>query len=80
VNKSFLGAVKWAYVGNLTERAVSAISVVVLAKMLGPREFGVAGIALIYISFLQIFLDQGFLTALIQRKDLQAEHSDSVFG
>lgn len=47
--------------------------------MLNPSEFGVVSIALVYITFLQLFLDQGFAAALIQRQDLEPEHSDSVF-
>jgi PST family polysaccharide transporter len=51
----------------------------ILARMLGPGDFGRAAIAVIYISFLQLFLDQGFMTALIQRKDLDPRHLDAVF-
>lgn len=51
----------------------------VLAALLGPRDFGLISIALIYIFFLQMFLDQGLATALIQRKDLEQEHLDAVF-
>jgi len=77
--KSFLKAVKWAYVGNWGERGFTALFTVVLAGLLGPRDFGTVSIALIYIGFLQMFLDQGFPTALIQRKELEAEHLDAVF-
>jgi PST family polysaccharide transporter len=34
---------------------------------------------LIYITFLQMFLDQGLVAALIQKKNLDPEHSDAVF-
>jgi teichuronic acid exporter len=77
--KSFLNAVKWAYTGNWGERSFAAIFTFVLAAMLGPRDFGVVGIAMVYITFLQLFLDQGFMAALIQRKDLEQEHLDAVF-
>jgi polysaccharide transporter, PST family len=77
--KSFLHAVKWAYVGNWGERMFSALFTFVLAAVLGPRDFGTASIALIYVAFLQMFLDQGLVAALIQKKDLDAEHCDAVF-
>ncbi len=76
---SFLNAVKWAYTGNWGERAFSSLFTFILAAVLGPRDFGVVAIALIYIAFLQMFLDQGFMAALIQRKDLEQEHLDAVF-
>ena len=35
--------------------------------------------ALIYISVLWLLLEQGFLTAIIQRERLEPEHLDSAF-
>src|SRR6202011_973642 len=52
---------------------------VVLAGLVDPQNFGVVSIALVYIAFMQMFLDQGFVAALIQRKDLDPEHLDAVF-
>ena len=77
--KSFLNALKWAYAGNWGDRAFSALFTIILAGILGPKDFGTVSIALIYIGFLQMFLDQGFMAALIQRKDLRQEHIDAVF-
>jgi O-antigen/teichoic acid export membrane protein len=77
--KSFLHSVKWAYTANWGERAFSALFTFILAAILGPRDFGVISIALIYITFLQMFLDQGLVAALIQRPELEQEHMDAVF-
>ena len=77
--KTFSNAIKWAYTGNSGERGFSALFTFVLAAMLGPRDFGTVAIAWVYISFLQMFLDQGFIAALIQKKDLEQEHLDAVF-
>jgi O-antigen/teichoic acid export membrane protein len=76
---SFLNSVKWAYTGNWGEKIFSALFSVIVAGILGPRDFGVAAIALVYIGFLQLFLDQGLAAALIQRKNLEQEHADAVF-
>jgi len=77
--KTFLNAIKWAYTGNSGERGFSALFTFILAAVLGPRDFGTLAIALVYISFLQMFLDQGFIAALIQKKNLEQEHLDAVF-
>jgi PST family polysaccharide transporter len=77
--KTLLNAVKWSYLGNWSDRGVSAIFTVILASVLGPKDFGTVSVALIYIGFLQLFLHQGFITALVQRKELAPEHWDSVF-
>jgi PST family polysaccharide transporter len=75
----FLSAVKWSYVANWGERSFGALFTFVLAALLGPRDFGIVAIGMAYVLFFQMFLDQGFLAALIQKSDLEPEHLDSVF-
>ncbi len=47
--------------------------------MLGPKDFGLVAIAWVFVNFIQMFLDQGLVAALIQKKDLRPEHLDAVF-
>ncbi|MHB8539108.1 MAG: lipopolysaccharide biosynthesis protein [Candidatus Dormibacteria bacterium] len=75
----FHRAVKWSYATTFGARGSGALFTFLLAAILGPKDFGIGVIAIIYVGFIQAFLDQGFGTALIQRKDLRAEHLDSVF-
>lgn len=77
--KSFLNAVAWAYTGSWGEKGFSALFTFILAGILGPRDFGIVAIAVVYVSFLQLFLDQGLATALIQRREIEQKHLDAVF-
>ena len=77
--RSFLTALKWAYTANWGEKAFSALFMFILAALLGPREFGIVSLALIYISFIQMIQIQGFQSALVQRKNLAPEHMDTMF-
>jgi teichuronic acid exporter len=77
--KSFLNALKWAYTGSWGDKGFTALFTFILAGILGPRDFGIVAIAVIYVSFLQLFLDQGLAAALIQRKEIEQEHLDAVF-
>jgi len=77
--RSFLNSVKWSYTGSWGDRGLSSLFAVILAGILGPRDFGLVGIAGVYVAFLSMFLDQGYMAALIQRKDLEPEHLDAVF-
>jgi PST family polysaccharide transporter len=77
--KSFQNALKWSYAGNWGDKGLSALFTFILAGILGPRDFGMIGICTVYILFLQMFLDQGFVAALIQRKDMDEKHLDAVF-
>ena len=78
-HRSFLGPLKWAFVMNWGDRAFSFVFVVLLAAILGPHDFGVVMLALIYIEFIRLFLEGGVQTALVQREDLRREHLDSAF-
>lgn len=64
---------------NWSRQGFSALFSFFLAAILGPHAYGVIAIAMIYILFIQMLLNQGLLAALIQRKDLRAEHLDTVF-
>jgi teichuronic acid exporter len=77
--KTFHHALKWSYVMNWGEQITSAALAFVLAVILGPSDFGLIAIAMVYILFIHMFLDQGLVAAIIQRKDLAPEHLDSVF-
>jgi O-antigen/teichoic acid export membrane protein len=76
---TFRGAVLWSYLMNGGEKAIFALVTFVLASLLGPSDFGTVSMAMVYILFIQMFLEQGLSLALIQRKELDAEHLDSVF-
>ncbi len=76
---TFQNAIKWAYIANWGEKGLSALFMIVLAAVLGPRDFGTVSLAVIYISFLQLLLDQGLALALIQTRDLHQEHLNTVF-
>jgi PST family polysaccharide transporter len=64
---------------NWGERGFGALFAFILAFLLGPSDFGTVAMAMVYILFIQLFLEQGLVAALIQRKDLRPEHLDSVF-
>lgn len=79
MRRTFRSSLKWAFVMTWGRRFTGVAVTVVLASMLGPRTFGVVAIATIFIYFLQVFLDQGLATAIVQREDLQEGHLDSAF-
>jgi len=77
--KSFRTAVKWAYVMQASEQGLNVFFTFLFAALLGPRDFGTVAMAMAYLAFIKLFLEQGLLPALVQRKDLRKEHLDTVF-
>lgn len=52
---------------------------IVLARLLLPEDYGIIGLLAIFISISDVFLLQGFTTALIQKKDADEVDFSSVF-
>ena len=72
-------ALKWAVVMNSGRRVMSTVFTFLLAALLGPHDFGVVAVALVFVAFVRMLLEQGFMTAIIQREDLDDAHLDSAF-
>ena len=54
---------------RMTDRILSLIKIVVLARILAPNDFGLMGIALLTMVAVQRFTISGFNAALIQKKE-----------
>lgn len=79
MTRTFGSSLRWAFVMNWGQRGIATAATFVLAAILGPFDFGVVAIALIYIQFVQLFLEAGIATAVVQRDRLEPEHVDSAF-
>jgi PST family polysaccharide transporter len=72
-------AVFWSYALTAGRVGTTTIVTFVLAKLLGPSEFGVVAMALLFLTIAQTLLQQGLVSAIIQREDLTDEHLDAAF-
>lgn len=59
----------WALVTNVLGRGLSIVTLIVLARLLEPSDFGLMGIALISVTGLKRISNLGLKTALIQNRD-----------
>lgn len=69
----------WNFGGTLLQQGVSFIISIFLARLLSPAEFGLVGMAMVFITIFQVFVDVGFTSALIQRQDNTNLTYSSVF-
>lgn len=76
-------SVKFGFFWKLLERfgvsVVQFILQIVLARLLTPEHYGVLSIMIIFTTLANVFIQQGFNTALIQNKDVTEEDYSSVF-
>jgi PST family polysaccharide transporter len=71
--------IAWSSAANWGSQLLSFAIYTGLARLLTPRLFGLVAIAWVYVAFIQLFVNQGFGTAIIQRRDLEPGHLDSSF-
>ena len=72
-------ALKWAFVMSWGRRGFALLFTFLLAAILGPEAYGVVTLAMVYIVLMELFVEQGVVTAIVQRKDLDDAHLDAAF-
>lgn len=77
-NKTISG-IFWSFLQNVGSQGISIITIIVLARILTPRDFGLIGMLTIFIAISQALVQAGFNQALIQKKDTDEEDYSSVF-
>lgn len=76
--KAFHGTV-WASLDRLGILALQFIVNVILARLLTPADFGYIGMIAIFLAVSQVFIDGGFGSALIQKKEPTDEDYSTIF-
>lgn len=76
--RAFSG-VLWKFVEKIGTQLIQFIIQIVLARMLMPEDYGIVGLLTIFITISDVFIQQGFTTALIQKKDVDEVDFSSVY-
>jgi len=69
----------WSAVERFSTQIIQFVIGILLARLLGPSEYGIISILMVINSFLQIFIDSGFSKALIQKKERTKLDYSSVY-
>jgi O-antigen/teichoic acid export membrane protein len=69
--------VRWSSIARPTIEVVQLVSIVVLARLIAPEEFGRFAIALIVQEVAYLIVAGGLTVALVQRKALDREHEEA---
>lgn len=69
----------WQGLERIGSYGIGFVVSIILARKLSPEEFGVIAIMMVFITLSNVFIDSGFSTALIQKKDMEQADCCSVF-
>lgn len=80
-NKNIVSGVFWSAIQIIVNRIFSFVIKLFLARILFPEDFGLIGMAAVFISILSVFNELGMSAALVQRskEDLSSEHYHTAF-
>lgn len=69
----------WRFAERCGAQFVTLIVSIVLARILTPVDFGIVSLVMVFTTIMQVFVDSGLGTALIQKKDADDLDFSSVF-
>lgn len=69
----------WRFFERIGAKLISVLVQLILARLLAPEVFGTVAIVILITDILQVFVESGFGTALIQKKDADDLDFSSVF-
>lgn len=69
----------WRFAERCGSQLVTFIVSVVLARILDPSDYGIITLVTVFTTILQVFVDSGLGTALVQKKDADDLDFSSVF-
>ena len=69
----------WTAVQKYSTMIITFLSGIILARLLMPEDYGAIGMLAIFMSLAEVFIDAGFGSALIQKKDPTQSDYSTVF-
>jgi O-antigen/teichoic acid export membrane protein len=70
--------VRWSGLSVVGREVSRSVFTIALARLIGPDDFGIFAQATVYIGIVGLLLDQGFSSALIQRRQVEPEMPGAV--
>lgn len=69
----------WSFIDSFAGQGISIFVGIMLARILSPREFGLIGMIVVFIAVSESFINSGFTSALIRKKECTEADYSTVF-
>ena len=79
LTRKMVQGVGWSGASQVVTQGFQFIVKIILARLLLPNDFGIIGMALIFIALMQTVNELGMSAAIIQRKDINNTHLSTSF-
>ena len=71
--------VGWSAIDNMSGYAITFVVGIILARLLSPEDYGLLGLIAIFTAICNCFINSGFGSALIRKKDATEDDFNTVF-
>lgn len=78
-SKKVITGVSWVWALSLSTRIISFFSIILLARILSPSQFGVYGIAMLIMALLEVLTETGINVVIIQEKNKIENYINSAW-
>ncbi len=79
IRQQAISGLKWTTLSQAIRLGSQLLSVIILARLLPPSDYGLAAMAAVVTGFVSLFRDFGTAAAIIQKQNLSQKLLDSVF-
>jgi O-antigen/teichoic acid export membrane protein len=79
LGKKTISGVIWSATERFSMQGVQFLVGIILARLLTPHDYGLIGMLSIFLAISQTFIDSGFSSALIQKKDRDETDYSTIF-
>ncbi len=79
LKKKTVNGVIWSFVERFSVQGVVFVLDLIIARIIGPDNYGLIALLAIFMTVSQVFIDGGFSSALIQRKSRTEADYSTVF-
>lgn len=69
----------WSFMDSFATQGITFVVGIILARLLGPREFGLIGMITVFIAISSSFINSGFGNALIRKQNCTEKDFSTVF-
>lgn len=81
IKQKIFSGVLWNTLEVIINKSLSLLIQLILARLLFPKDYGIVGMATVFVSIIEVVNDLGFGAAIIQKKQeqLNKEHKNTAF-
>lgn len=69
----------WSFAERFTAQGLNFLMLIIIARLLSPKEFGLIGMITVFLAVAQSLIDSGFSQALIRKQNRSEEDLNTVF-